>query len=454
MQNLHVFLLCYASLYFLCKTSFADDTITPKQSIVDGQELVSSGESFVLGFFSPGNSKKHYLGIWYKNISPPTIVWVANRENPLNDSYGHLTIGADGNLVLLDGAGNIIWSSKSSRAIKESIAKLLDSGNLVLMDGSDGSTDSYIWQSFEYPSDTMIPGMKLGWDVKTGMHRYLTSWKSSDDPSPGNFSYGIDLGGVPQIVLREGSLIKYRSGIWNGVGFNSQYWTSSTAFNATFTINNDEVLYMYENGKYSTITRIVLDQYGLVQRYVWNDQTLGWYLTYEARKDICDNYGFCGPNSICKVSDMTGFIPKSQQDWEELKWASGCIRKTKLNCTEGDEFLELKKVKLPNLLLFWTNQNMNLKECEVECLKNCSCTAYANLNVSGGAHGCLLWFGDLIDIRISMKEVGNNEEQHLYVRLAASEIGMIRFCFSACSITSLDMFFFFFIFLLKSNSIL
>ncbi|KAM3749531.1 hypothetical protein ACB098_05G192600 [Castanea mollissima] len=420
MQNLHILVLCYTFLYFLCIISFAVDTITPNQSIVDGQELVSSGESFVLGCFSPGNS------------NPLTIVLVANRENPLNDSYGHLSIGADGNIVLLDGAENTIWSSKSSKAIKVTIAKLLDSGNLVLMDGSDGNTDSYIWQSFEYPADTLLPGMKLGWDIKTGLHLFLTSWKSADDPSPGNFSYGIGLGGLPEIVILEGSLIKFRSGIWNGVHFNSQNWNPSTAFKANFILNIDSVSYMYENGKNTTITRLLLDQNGLVQRYVWNDQTHRWYATYEARKDLCDNYGFCGPNSICKINGMpslceciTVFIPKSQQNWDAFDWASGCIRKTQLNCTEGDGFLELKGVKLPNLLQFWINKNMNLNECEVECLKNCSCAAYANSNVSGGAHGCLLWFGDLVDIRIPINEVGGNEVQNLFVRLAASEIESI-----------------------------
>ena len=83
---------------------------------------------------------------------------------------------------------------------------------------------------------------------------------------------------------------------------------------------------------------------------------------------------------------------------------------------------------------------MNLNECEVECLKNCSCAAYANSNVSGGAHGCLLWFGDLVDIRIPINEVGGNEVQNLFVRLAASEIGTFRFCFSAFSIQPLTCF--------------
>jgi hypothetical protein len=47
---------------------------------------------------------------------------------------------------------------------------------------------------------------------------------------------------------------------------------------------------------------------------------------------------------------ITGFIPKSQQDWEELNWASGCIRKTKLNCTEGDKFLETSEGEIAQLV--------------------------------------------------------------------------------------------------------
>lgn len=42
-------------------------------------------EAFELGIFSPGSTKNHYLGIWYKKISVKTIVWVANRLNCIND---------------------------------------------------------------------------------------------------------------------------------------------------------------------------------------------------------------------------------------------------------------------------------------------------------------------------------------------------------------------------------
>ncbi|KAK1391222.1 hypothetical protein POM88_010278 [Heracleum sosnowskyi] len=70
----------------------------------------------------------------------------------------------------------------------------------------------------------------------------------------------------------------------------------------------------------------------------------------------------------------------------------------------------------------WRNSkydfSMNLKDCEKMCLKNCSCTAYANTNITGKGSGCLLWFGELIDV-IDQEETG----QILFVRLAPSGSG-------------------------------
>ena len=71
---------------------FCLDTITPDQPIKDGQTLVSNRKTFALGFFSPGNSNRHYVGIWYYQITEQTVVWVANRDNPLNDISGVLSI--------------------------------------------------------------------------------------------------------------------------------------------------------------------------------------------------------------------------------------------------------------------------------------------------------------------------------------------------------------------------
>lgn len=49
------------------------------------------GQSFELGFFSPGKSENRCLGIWYKS-TPETVVWVANRDDPIAECYRVLTI--------------------------------------------------------------------------------------------------------------------------------------------------------------------------------------------------------------------------------------------------------------------------------------------------------------------------------------------------------------------------
>jgi hypothetical protein len=105
-----------------------------------GDTLVSSGERFELGFLTPygRNYGKKYLGIWYYRYSPQTVVWVANRENPLDNSRGVFSLGQDGNLQVMDVNNKSHWSariesSSSSFSFSGSWLKLMDSGNLVLI---------------------------------------------------------------------------------------------------------------------------------------------------------------------------------------------------------------------------------------------------------------------------------------------------------------------------------
>jgi len=90
----------------------------------------------------------------------------------------------------------------------------LDTGNFIVVDHSD--PNSIAWLSFDYPTDTLIPGMKLGWDLKGGFNRNLTAW-SSPDPSPGNYTLAVDLHGDPQVIFWAGSVREWRSGPWNGI---------------------------------------------------------------------------------------------------------------------------------------------------------------------------------------------------------------------------------------------
>ncbi|KAL3503301.1 hypothetical protein ACH5RR_037750 [Cinchona calisaya] len=398
--------------------------------MADNETLVSSGETFVLGFFKPQDSSFKYLGIWYKR-SPETIVWVANREIPLTDSNGVLTIRNDGNLVLFNGTKGIIWSSNSSGEAQGNLvaAELSDSGNFVLRRKDDFNTQSYIWQSFDFLTDTLLPGMKKGSNLRTGQNWYLTSWKNQSDPSPGEFTYKLDSVGLPQFVLRKGLEKKFRSGPWNGQRFSGFAVMNSTVFTSNFVYDAQEVYYTYALRNSSMLSRLTLNESGIIQRFVLNEGSSDWLMMYTLPYDRCEEYGVCGVNGICRINDnpicecLEGFVPKSQGDWDVLNWSGGCQRRTPLDCKSGEGFTRIRNVKLPDLLNIQVNKNMTFLECNRECLKDCNCTAFTNSNITNGGSGCLMWFGDLIDIREFRDE---SSEQDIYLRSPESELGSIR----------------------------
>ncbi|KAL4363301.1 hypothetical protein GQ457_04G005170 [Hibiscus cannabinus] len=83
----------------------------------------------------------------YYGSNPQTLVWVANRDKRVFDDSGVFVVAEDGNLKVLDRNGRSVWST-----------------NLVAV-----------------PSGT--EGHEMDGDM------ILTSWRSFDDPAPGNFNF-------------------------------------------------------------------------------------------------------------------------------------------------------------------------------------------------------------------------------------------------------------------------
>ncbi|XVF04048.1 hypothetical protein REPUB_Repub05bG0047300 [Reevesia pubescens] len=423
MEGFAILLLCSFMLSNLTVSIAADTLNAADQSIRDGETIVSVGGRFELGFFTPGSSTKRFLGIWYRNISVQTVVWVANREAPLKDLSGVLKLTNQGILVLLNHSGSTIWYSNSSRSARNPVAELLDSGNLIVKEENDNNPENYLWQSFDYPCDTLLQGMKLGRNLITGLDRHMSSWKSPDDPSPGNFTYQYEVGGFPECILREGSVVRFRPGPWNGLRFSG---TPELKPNSLFTfgvvVNEKEVYSRFKLRNSSVLSLMVLTQNGFWQRQKWIETTQRWEVYVTAQMDNCDNYARCGsygncnPSNFPECSCLKGFVPKFPEKWDTKLWPNGCVRKTSLNCS-SDGFMKYSGVKLPDSRQSWFNYSINLEECKNLCKKNCSCTAYANLDIRNGGSGCLLWFVDLVDIR-ELTENG----QEIYIRVAASEL--------------------------------
>ncbi|KAK9937527.1 hypothetical protein M0R45_014308 [Rubus argutus] len=414
------FLLISAAIF-----STVGGTASTFRAIKDGETIVSTGGTFELGFFTPsGAAGNRYVGIWYKKISVTTIVWVANRDSPLTDSSGVLRVTNPGILVLLNHNNeSTVWSSNTSRSAENPVAKLLDSGNLVVTDGNDTDPENFLWQSFDYPSDTLLPGMKLSWNKITGFNRHLTSWKSTQDPSQGNYTFELDPRGYGEAILKKGSVMIFRTGPWNGVRFSGVPHLSP---NSIFTYNlvfddHGEDYYIIKLLNSSIYSRPSLSQDGRLQRYNWIVTNQTWGFLHPSQIEDCDHYAFCGPNGACNIDSsplcdcLKGFVPKSLKHRDVVDWSNGCVTSTPLNCS-SDLFVKYSGVKLPSTEQSWFNRSMNLKECEMVCLKNCSCIAYANLDIRKGGSGCLLWLGDLIDIR---SQTLNGQD--IYIRMAASE---------------------------------
>ncbi|QHO00621.1 hypothetical protein HN51_035519 [Arachis hypogaea] len=422
-------LLTFFFLMFFVTPSTSIDSFGMNQSIRDGETLVSAGGSFVVGFFSPGTSTNRYLGVFYKDASGnQTVMWVANREKPLQNKSGILKFNENGTLQLFSGTTNTsVWSSNISTKdlnSNSSTAQLLDSGNLIVKSSDDGS--KILWQSFDFPGDVLMPGMKIGLNLVTGLDRYLSTWKSADDPARGDYSIKFDPRGYPQIIQMKGVVLNAREGSWNGLYFTGYpYLVQNNMFRRDFFFNGEEMYYKSEilDGSTFRINRMMPS--GIWQTTTWTGQGRGQVkTTTSGGLEDCDNFAFCGSNSVCNMVDndaacecLKGYVPKFPEQWNVSHWSNGCVRKTASKCDITDGFSKYINMKLPDTSSSWFDKTMNLEECQRSCLKNCSCTAYANLDIRNGGTGCLLWFNHLVDMRQF-----NQRGQDLFIKVPNSEL--------------------------------
>uniref|UniRef100_A0A7N2LU17 non-specific serine/threonine protein kinase n=1 Tax=Quercus lobata TaxID=97700 RepID=A0A7N2LU17_QUELO len=326
--------------------------------------IISNGNAFKLGFFSPVNSTNRYLGIWYNKKSDLPAQWVANRDKPLKDSSGFLP---------------------SLRAA-------------------------------------------IFTNERTGEKLQLTSWKSHSVPSIGSFSCGIQPRTVVQVFIWKDGSPHWRSGPWDSRIFTGIPNMSSVFHNGFSVVDdqNGTISLSFSYFINSLFHYVLTTEGDLVERY-WDNDKDDWRIVWNAMKSECDVYGTCGAFGSCNsrtspiCSCLPGFEPKNTEEWNRGNWTSGCLRRTPLQCervnTTGneaskmDEFLKLKMMKVPD---FADSSPANEDYCRQQCLENCSCIAYAY----DIGTGCMQWTRNLIDI-----QKFSSSGVDLYIRVAYSELG-------------------------------
>ncbi|GAU41686.1 hypothetical protein TSUD_94070 [Trifolium subterraneum] len=242
--------------------SIASDStsfITQSQSISDGKTIVSPKGLFKFGFFSIKDPNKRYLGIQFMNISTQNVVWVANDGKPINDSSAVLKLNSSGSLVLTHN-NDVVWFTNSSTKAQKPVAQLLDTGNLVIKE--DSVSETYLWQSFDDPSNTLLADMKLGWDLKRNLSKCLVAWKSDDDPTPGDFTWCVVLNPYPDIYMMKGKTKYHRLGPWNGLRFSGMLeMKPNPVFSYKFVHNKEEVYYSWSSSDSSLISTVIPEEH-------------------------------------------------------------------------------------------------------------------------------------------------------------------------------------------------
>ncbi|CAN8294248.1 unnamed protein product [Cochlearia groenlandica] len=426
------FLLLLLLLCFVSRLCFCEDRITFSTPIKDSETLLCKSGVFRFGFFTPVNStsRSRYVGIWYDKIPIQTVVWVANKDNPVNDTSGLISISDNGNLVVTDGLNQLLWSTNVTVQVAPNATwvQLLDTGNLRLQDNRNNG--EILWESFKHPYNSFMPRMNLGTDGKTGENLKLTSWRSYQDPSTGDYTAGLAPYAFPELLIWKNNVPQWRSGPWNGQVFIGLPDMDSLLFLDGFNMNSDNqgtVSMSYANDSF--MYHFNLDPDGAVYQRDWSSSMRRWRIGVRFPSTDCDAYGRCGPYGSCHPKEdppckcVKGFVPRNNTEWDKRNWSKGCVRRAPLRCErlsnvssnggKGDGFLKLQKMKVP----ISAEQSLaNEQACPKVCLDNCSCTAYAY----DRGIGCMIWSRSLLDMQ---SFVGSGID--LYIRLSHSELSKL-----------------------------
>nr|GMC67931.1 G-type lectin S-receptor-like serine/threonine-protein kinase LECRK3 [Ipomoea batatas] len=314
-------LLLSAAFYLAAAAQQTSNNISLGSSLTPTgkSSWVSPNGHFAFGFYQQGSSG-YAVGIFVAAIPERTPVWTANRDtNPIFPSNSTLVLKSDGRLVVEVGQGQGQDIDIIDNGLPITLASMLDSGNFVVY-----SSDGIMWQSFDNPTNTLLPGQSL-----SNGKELVSSASESDDTC-----------GIFRIKMQsDGNLVQYPIQTTD-TGENA-YWASNTAGQGNqITLNLEEDAYLYLINSTSNISVDNLTTGGFPkEKYI-----------YIAKLDVDGIFRLYsrpfGHGNRC----LPGFdfvIPGN--------WSSGCIRNfTAISCH---------------------STALSKEECEQACLEDCNCDA-------------------------------------------------------------------------------
>lgn len=332
--------------------------------------LSSSGQ-FAFGFYKIDNG--FAIGIWMEAIQRKTVIWTANRDDPPLPQDVNLSFSSDGMGIFTQNQGlqtTVIHAPQQSAFS----ASMLDTGNFVLYN----SGSMIIWQSFDFPTDTILPGQRLL------ANKNLVSSISETNHGSGKFQLIMQVDG--NLVQYPASKPKPENAYWNSE-------TSTAGEKVSLNLDGNGRLYLlntttglivkdfYRIGSLSnkTIYRLTIGFDGILRLYSHRlNQGDDWVSEWSPTSNRCDPTGLCGPNSYCTLLDQEpictcppgfGFIDQEQKilGCKRDFSTDGCIS------TNRDTFSlrELERIAWEDNA--YSNITSSKADCREDCLMDCNC---------------------------------------------------------------------------------
>ncbi|KAM7482140.1 hypothetical protein LguiB_006723 [Lonicera macranthoides] len=292
-------------------------------------------------FFSWITGTFQLLGNSTGDKHEPFFSWIANKNDPMDksavltlDLYGSLKIKQKGENGK-NGKNLTIYSPKE--ATNRIVGTLLDSGNFIL---EEVDSNQVLWQSFDYPMDSLLPGMKLGVNHKTGHSRALTTWLTDTIPTDGSLT----------LTWEQGQLVARRRGV--------VHWTSGVLINNRFEYFSDDAEGMYEY-------KIVSNEEEESFSFTSNRENSAWVLFPDGW--LMDPWA----HGIANSGDCYGY-----------ETDGGCKRWEQPVCRSPSQKFELKSFDTAGLHIIKNSDpstNLSIDDCKATCWSNCNCSAFATL---------------------------------------------------------------------------
>ncbi|KAF8024562.1 hypothetical protein BT93_F1666 [Corymbia citriodora subsp. variegata] len=292
-------------------------------SIDNPDEVPISNSGVFSVWFYPIGENAYCFAVWFSR--PPcsgrscTVVWMVNRDKPVNGRRSKLSLKKNGNLMLTDAGHTILWAQNtvSLSLLPVHQLQLLDSGNLVLRDRENKVT---VWQSFD-SRDTPLVSSR----------------------SKGNFSSGYY-----KLYFNNDNVLRL---LFDGPSFSSVYLLDPSKASwevGRTTYNDSRVAMLGSLGNFTSSDNLKFlssDFSVKTQRILKVNNDGGeWVVTWQAISEPCTVHGICGPNGICSYSPgqgrscacAPGYVWKHKTDWIQ-----GCVPKFMSFCDKNSETQEM-----------------------------------------------------------------------------------------------------------------